>query len=65
VTIKEMRQLTPTALDKAIVDAKSELMNLRFQHTVSQLDNTNVLPKAKRQVAQLLTVKRENELRSK
>ncbi|NLT57366.1 MAG: 50S ribosomal protein L29 [Clostridiales bacterium] len=65
MTIKEIRKLSPDVLDSRLKDARQELMNLRFQHAVSQLENPLKIVEAKKTVARLLTVIRENELKSK
>ena len=65
MTMKEIRKLSPAELQSSLKDAKSELMNLRFQHAVNQLDNPLKIVEVKKTIARLLTVLRENELRAK
>ena len=65
MTIKEIRALNSGELDSRLRDAKNELMNLRFQHAVNTLENPLKIAEAKKTVARLLTVLRENELKSK
>ena len=65
MTMKEIRKLSPAELQSSLKDAKSELMNLRFQHAVNQLDNPLKIVDVKKTIARLLTVLRENELKAK
>ncbi len=65
MTMKEIRKLSPAELQSSLKDAKSELMNLRFQHAVNQLDNPLKIVEVKKTIARLLTVLRENELKAK
>ena len=65
MTMKEIRKLSPTELQNSLKDAKSELMNLRFQHAVNQLDNPLKIAEAKKTIARIMTVHRENELKAR
>ena len=65
MTMKEIRKLSPAELQSSLKDAKSELMNLRFQHAVNQLDTPLKIVEVKKTIARLLTVLRENELKAK
>ena len=65
MTMKEIRKLSPAELQSSLKDATSELMNLRFQHAVNQLDNPLKIVEVKKTIARLLTVLRENELKAK
>ena len=65
MTMKEIRKLSPAELQSSLKDAKSELMNLSFQHAVNQLDNPLKIVEVKKTIARLLTVLRENELKAK
>ncbi|MBQ6000776.1 MAG: 50S ribosomal protein L29 [Clostridia bacterium] len=65
MTMKEIRKLSPAELQSSLKDAKSELMNLRFQHAVNQLDNPLKIAEVKKTIARLMTVLRENELKAK
>jgi large subunit ribosomal protein L29 len=55
-------ELDPASLDEALVKAKQELFNLRFQHATGQLENTARLGEAKRELARGLTVANERGL---
>ena len=45
-----------------LYETRRELMNLRFRAATMQLANVNEIGKAKKRVAQILTVMREREL---
>ena len=64
MTMKEIRKLSPTELQNSLKDAKSELMNLRFQHAVNQLDNPLKIAEVKKTI-RIMTVLRENELKAR
>ena len=63
--MKEVRTPCPTELQNSLKDAKSELMNLRFQHAVNQLDNPLKIAEVKKTIARIMTVLRENELKAR
>jgi len=58
----ELRDLTVEELMDALVEAKEERFNLRFQVATNQLDNTARLKKVKQDIARIRTVLREREL---
>lgn len=51
----ELRELSLEELNKKLADLKQELFNLRFQHTISQLDNPNRLPQLRKDIARVKT----------
>jgi large subunit ribosomal protein L29 len=61
---KDIRNLADAQLADAIEDKREELFNLRFQMASGQLEDTNLLRFAKRDMARLLTVQRERDLAS-
>lgn len=65
MTIKEIREMSVAELTKAVADAKEELFNLRFQHSINQLDNPMKIVETKKTIARLLTVLHEKELADK
>lgn len=65
MTIKEIREMSVVELNKAVADAKEELFNLRFQHSINQLDNPMKIVETKKTIARLLTVLHEKELAEK
>ena len=58
----EVREMTDEELVEALVEAKEEKFNLRFQLATNQLDNTARIGEVKRDIARILTVMREREL---
>ncbi|HEU4319366.1 MAG TPA: 50S ribosomal protein L29 [Acidimicrobiia bacterium] len=58
----ELRELSNEDLMEALLEAKEERFNLRFQVATNQLDNTARLKSVKKEIAQILTVLREREL---
>ena len=58
---RQVRELSDEELEVRIRDTRKELFNLRFQHATGQLDNTNKLTIARREIARLLTVHIERE----
>lgn len=59
---KQFRDLSAQELNNKLVDLKSELFNLRFQHATGQLDNPLKIKHVKRDIARVSTVIREKEL---
>jgi large subunit ribosomal protein L29 len=60
--VDELRDLTVDELMDALVEAKEERFNLRFQVATNQLDNTARLKEVKKEIARILTILREREL---
>ncbi len=58
----EIRELSLNELSQKLGDLKAELFNLRFQHTVHQLDNPMRLAIVKKDIAKVKTVIRQKEL---
>ncbi len=65
MNIKEIRGLSVSELQKNIAEKKEELFNLRFQHSINQLDNPMKIVETKKTIARLLSVLREKELAEK
>lgn len=63
MTIKEIREMSPEEMQQKLVDLKSELMNLRFQNAINQLDNPMRIVEVKKTIARLMTVLHEVELK--
>ncbi len=57
----EIRQETLPKLKEKLAELKEELFNLRFQHTINQLDNPMRLVAVKKDIARVQTVIRELE----
>ncbi len=64
VTVKaaELRDLTINELKLKLRDLKQELLNLRFQNSIGQLNNPRRIREVKKDVARVLTIIREKEL---
>jgi large subunit ribosomal protein L29 len=58
----EIREMTGEELGEALLEAKEEKFNLRFQLATNQLDNTARIGEVKKDIARVLTVMREREL---
>lgn len=59
---EEMRNMTPEELRKLERDAEEELFNLRIQVATGQNPNNARIRLLRRELARILTVKREQEL---
>jgi len=59
----EIRDLTVFEMNDKLKNLKAELFNLRFQHAINQLENPMRIKAVKKDIARLLTVMRENELK--
>ena len=62
--IAKIRELSNAELVKKLDDLKKELFNLRFQHAVNQLENPMRLKAVKKEIAVVMTIMRENELKA-
>ncbi|MCL2253944.1 MAG: 50S ribosomal protein L29 [Lachnospiraceae bacterium] len=54
--VEDLRTKTDAELNKALVDAKKELFNLRFQNATNQLDNTSRIKDVRKNIARIQTV---------
>jgi large subunit ribosomal protein L29 len=61
-TAQELRDLDLDELETKLVEAKSELFNLRFQVVTGQLDNTARIGQVRKDVARINTILREREI---
>ncbi len=52
----ELRELSVTELNQKLVDLKAELFNLRFQHTINQLENPLRLVAVRKDIARVKTL---------
>jgi large subunit ribosomal protein L29 len=57
-TASELQGLDDTELEQRLVEAKTELFNLRFQNVTGQLDNNSRLGQVRKDVARIMTVLR-------
>ena len=58
----ELRGLSDGELNTRITDSKEELLRLRVQHATLQLPDTSRLGHVRRDIARMMTVRREREL---
>ena len=56
-----LRELSRAELEQKLIDLKAELFNLRFQHTVNQLDNPLRLVAVRKDIARVKTLISEDE----
>ena len=54
--VEDLREKTEDELAKALVDAKKELFNLRFQNATNQLDNTSRIKEVRKNIARINTI---------
>ena len=62
MNIDDLRELTTDELVEALMEAKEERFNLRFQVATNQLDNAARLKTVKKDIARILTVMRERDV---
>lgn len=60
--IKEIRELSAADLSAKIHDTTEELANIKFQHSLHQLENSAKVRKVRRDLARMLTLKKELDL---
>jgi len=58
------RDMSVSDLEKKVAELKEELFNLRFQHATNQLENPLRIPETKKEIALVLTILREKELKA-
>ena len=60
----ELREMTDVELNKQLKDLKAELFNLRFQHSINQLDNPIRIEAVKKDIARVMTVLAEKNAKN-
>ncbi|MGI6122920.1 MAG: 50S ribosomal protein L29 [Acetivibrionales bacterium] len=60
--LKALKEKTREELNQELVELKTELFKLRFQHATSQLENPLKLKDCKKNIARVKTLIREMEL---
>ena len=60
----ELREMTDVELNKQLKDLKAELFNLRFQHTIHQMDNPIRIEAVKKDIARVMTVLAEKNAKN-
>ena len=58
---KEFREMSLAELDSKLKELKSELLNLRFQLAINQLENPHKIKDTNRDIARVLTIIREKK----
>ena len=58
---RQLRDLTDDELVSRLAETRQELFNLRFQAATGALENSARLRLAKREIARILTIRRERE----
>ena len=61
----EIKKMSAAVLDAKLLELKDELFKLRFQQAINQLDNPMRISAVKKDIARVLTVKRDAELHGK
>ena len=56
MSVNDLRELSVTEIKNKIVDLKKELMDSRFALATSQLEDTSVFKKIRKEIAQANTV---------
>ena len=59
---KELKEMTTEELAEKLTETRQELFTLRFQSATGSLENAARMRLAKREIARILTVRREREL---
>jgi large subunit ribosomal protein L29 len=60
----EVREMTTDELKNKLTGLKEELFNLRFQVATGQLDNPMRIRDVRKNIARIMTVMRENQLKT-
>ncbi len=60
---KEFREMTNDELTNKLKELKTEHFNLRFSHATGQLANPMMLNTVKKDIARVMTILRERELK--
>lgn len=60
--LQEMREKTAEELQNAITDWKKDLFNYKLQLSTSKLENTALISKTKKLIAQAKTVLKQKEV---
>ena len=67
MSIENLRELSVLELENKILDLKKELMESRFSLATSQIEDTSIFKKIKKEIAQANTVlnQKRNEIKMK
>ena len=55
----DIRKMSVEELNKTLKELKEELLNLRFQNTINQLDNPHKIADVKKDIARVKTILNE------
>jgi len=58
----EIRSMTPKELETELAKRRREVLDLRFQAAIGQLTDNHRIGRLKREIARLLTIRRQKEL---
>ena len=61
----EIKKMSAAELDAKLLELKDELFKMRFQQDINQLDNPMRISAVKKDIARVLTIKRDAELHGK
>ncbi|MGE0086860.1 MAG: 50S ribosomal protein L29 [Desulfococcaceae bacterium] len=61
----EIRELSTDEMHGKIADLKEEYFNLRFQHSIGQLENPQKIKQTRREIARIKTIVRESEIKGR
>ncbi len=59
----KLREMNAEELNKKLAELKRELLNLRFQNATGQLTNLKQIDACKKDIARVMTILRELELK--
>jgi large subunit ribosomal protein L29 len=62
---EELRQMSDEQLNLTLKDAEKTLFKMRFQSATDRLETPSELRKIKREIARIMTIQRERELKNK
>lgn len=62
MTNAEIRALSPADQEKRLAELKEELFNLRFQHTINQLENPMRIGAVRKDIARVKTVIKQRQM---
>jgi len=61
VKVFEIRDLSPKELAVKVIEKEEELANIKFQHSLHQVDNTAKVRRTRRELARFVTILHEHE----
>ena len=62
IFLEDLRTKSIEELSEALVDAKKELFNLRFQNATNQLDNTSRITDVRKNIARIHTIMTQKKM---